>query len=81
MDELRDKLHTELMSLAEQPLSPATLDLIDKLTHSIKSIDTIMVMKYGDRKCSKVKSKLEEIQKDADPETKAMIGEWLKQMG
>ena len=45
MRELKDMLCKELDSITQQKnLTPHTLDMIDKLTHSIKSIDTIMAM-------------------------------------
>ena len=45
MKELRDMLCKELESLANRgELSSGSLDAVDKLTHSIKSIDTIMAM-------------------------------------
>lgn len=48
MDELRDMLCEELDKIAEQgQLSANSLDMVDKLTHSIKSIDTIEAMEGG----------------------------------
>ena len=45
MEELRDMLCEELDNMAEQgEITTGSLDIIDKLTHSIKSIDTIMAM-------------------------------------
>lgn len=45
MYELRDMLCEELDKVAEQgELTAGSLDLVDKLTHSIKSIDTILAM-------------------------------------
>lgn len=45
MEELRDMLCEELDKLTKKgELSAGSLDVIDKLTHSIKSIDTIMAM-------------------------------------
>ena len=46
MDELRDMLCTELWKVSKKGeiSSPAELEAIDKLTHSIKSIDTILAM-------------------------------------
>lgn len=52
MEELRDKLVKELEELSSKgEMSMGSLDAIDKLTHSIKSIDTILAMKgySGDR--------------------------------
>lgn len=45
MEELRDMLCEELDKITKKgELSTGSLDVIDKLTHSIKSIDTIMAM-------------------------------------
>ena len=45
MEELRDMLCEELEKITKKgELSAGSLDVIDKLTHSIKSIDTIMAM-------------------------------------
>lgn len=45
MYELRDMLCEELDNITEQgDITTGTLDIINKLTHSIKSIDTIMAM-------------------------------------
>ena len=45
MYELRELLCEELDKIAEKgELTAGSLDTIDKLTHSIKSIDTIMAM-------------------------------------
>ena len=45
MEELREKLVKELEELSSKgELSMGRLDAIDKLTHSIKSIDTILAM-------------------------------------
>ena len=45
MEDLRNKLCDELMDIAEQgEITSGSLEIIDKLTHSIKSIDTIMAM-------------------------------------
>ena len=45
MEEIRDMLCEELDRIADQrELTAGSLDTIDKLTHSIKSIDTIMAM-------------------------------------
>jgi len=52
MEELREKLVKELEELTSKgEMSMGSLDAIDKLTHSIKSIDTILAMKgySGDR--------------------------------
>ena len=45
MMEIRDMLCDELDKIAERgEISASSLDMVDKLTHSIKSIDTIMAM-------------------------------------
>ena len=45
MEELRDMLCEELENITEQgEITTGSLEIIDKLTHSIKSIDTIMAM-------------------------------------
>lgn len=50
MHELREMLNEELTKISKMgDLTPTKLDLVDKLTHSIKSIDTIMAMQeYSD---------------------------------
>lgn len=44
LEELREMLMKELEECTKKGLSASSLDIIDKLTHSIKSIDTIMAM-------------------------------------
>ena len=45
MEDLRDMLCDELDNITEQgEITQGSLEIIDKLTHSIKSIDTIMAM-------------------------------------
>ena len=45
MEELRDMLSEELEHITEQgEITSGSLEIIDKLTHSIKSIDTIIAM-------------------------------------
>lgn len=45
MEELKEMLVAELEKLTKKgELSAGSLDAVDKLTHSIKSIDTIMAM-------------------------------------
>lgn len=44
MEELKEMLMKELDECTKKGLSANSLDMIDKLTHSIKSIDTIMAM-------------------------------------
>lgn len=50
MEELKDMLCDELDKIASKgELTAGTLDTVQKLTHSLKSIDTIMAMEdYGD---------------------------------
>lgn len=44
-EELKDMLCEELDRITKKgELSPGSLDIVDKLTHSIKSIDTIVAM-------------------------------------
>ena len=54
MKEIKNMLCDELDDIAKHgELTPQTLDMIDKLTHSIKSIDTIEAMKesgYSERR-------------------------------
>lgn len=53
MEELRDMLCHELENMvAEGEITTGSLDIIDKLTHSIKSIDTIMAMEDYDNEGS-----------------------------
>lgn len=57
MHKLRDMLEKELYAITDKgELSAGSLDIIDKLTHSIKSIDTIMAMEgsysYGRKRDS-----------------------------
>lgn len=45
MEELRiikDRLLSELKECAEKEMSSGTLDVVDKLTHSIKNLDKVM---------------------------------------
>lgn len=45
MEDLREMLCEELSNITEQgEITSGSLEIIDKLTHSIKSIDTIMAM-------------------------------------
>ena len=45
MEDLRDMLCDELHNITEQgEITSGSLEVIDKLTHSIKSIDTILAM-------------------------------------
>ena len=48
MEELKEMLCEELEKITKKgELSAGSLDVVDKLTHSIKSIDTIMAMEEG----------------------------------
>ena len=50
MERLRDMLCDELEKVTMKgELSAGSLDVVDKLTHSIKSIDTIMAMEGNSR--------------------------------
>lgn len=42
--DLKDRLTKELNGIAKQNITENSLDIIDKLTHSIKSIETIIAM-------------------------------------
>ena len=49
LEELREMLMDELNECTKKDeMSTASLDIIDKLTHSIKSIDTIIAMEEAD---------------------------------
>lgn len=50
LEELRDMLMEELNQCVKKgdELSTSSLDIIDKLTHSVKSIDTILAMEEAD---------------------------------
>lgn len=48
--ELKDRLTRELDEIAmQQDITESSLDIIDKLTHSIKSIETIIAMNEAQR--------------------------------
>lgn len=48
-EDLKDRLCEELGEIAEKDITVSSLDMIDKLTHSIKSLATIIAMEdYGD---------------------------------
>ena len=49
MEDLKEMLCEELRDIAQKgELTTSTLDIVDKLTHSVKSIDTILAMEgYG----------------------------------
>lgn len=49
IEQIREMLYDEIECIAnENKLTSSTLDVIDKLTHSLKSIDTIMAMEEYD---------------------------------
>ena len=85
MVELREMLSAELDTIVGKgDISTGTLDLIDKLTHSIKSIDTILAMKGYDVKTD-CKSELSKSLKDMydnakDEETRKWVVEWMKEI-
>lgn len=85
MEELKDMLYKELEEyIAREELSAGSLDIIDKLTHSIKSIETIMAMEgsYVKKKASakdELREELKNLMKDAkDEDSRRMIAEWMK---
>ena len=125
MHELREMLVDELNSITSQnKMTQAILETVDKLTHSIKSIDTILAMeesKYSnrgsydyhdrsydgydrsyavdrrgrnadgsyrtrmdggrDQRYSRdLKEKLHHLMKDANPEEKMMIEDWMHEL-
>ena len=87
MHRLREMLMRELVEMTNRgDISTSSLDAIDKLTHSIKSIDTILAMQ-GHETCKKSDSKSEIAEclkglHDAakDDESKSMIQSWIKQL-
>ena len=44
---LRDMLHTELDNVVNSSQGNIPLDIVDKITHSLKSVETIIAMKEG----------------------------------
>lgn len=44
LKELRDMLNKELIKASQRGINTSNLEMIDKLSHSIKSIDTIIAM-------------------------------------
>ena len=44
LEELRDMLMAEIEKCTDKGISAGSLDVIDKLTHAVKSIDTIIAM-------------------------------------
>ena len=88
MEELKDMLYKELGEfIARGELSANSLDLIDKLTHSIKSVETIMAMEgsYVKKTASpkdELREKLNILMTDAkDEDSRRMISEWVKEIG
>lgn len=45
--DLREMLQSELIKVSQKGITVNNLEMIDKLSHSIKSIDTIMAMDEG----------------------------------
>lgn len=49
LEEIKEKLYDELECIAaEEQMTKTSLDIIDKLTHSIKSIETVLAMEDYD---------------------------------
>lgn len=44
LKELRENLQNELIKMSQKGITATNLEMIDKLSHSIKSIDTILAM-------------------------------------
>lgn len=44
LEDIREMLYKELECMAQQEITKGNLEIIDKLTHSLKSIDTIIAM-------------------------------------
>lgn len=83
MVELREMLCKELDSIVDRgDISTVTLDSVNKLTHSIKSIDTILAMKgYKEDSKKELSVGLKEIYDNAkDDETRKWVMEWMKQI-
>lgn len=83
MVELRDMLCKELDAVTDRgEISNATLDVINKLTHSIKSIDTILAMKgYKEDSKKELSEGLKELYENAkDDETRKWVTEWMKEI-
>lgn len=86
MDTLRTMLVDELDRMVMKGnLNEVTLDAVDKLTHAIKSIDTIVAMqgKYGHdeskREREEMTEKIEEMMSGtSDPEAKEALRNVLK---
>ena len=84
MHELREMLAKELDTItAREDISTGSLDAINKLTHSIKSIDTILAMKgYKDTECkSELVKSLQDMYDNAkDDETRRWVMERMKEL-
>ena len=94
--ELKDRLFKELEEISmQEEMTDTSLDIIDKLSHSIKSIETIIAMhepyRYSyksytsdietKRDNSELKSKLENIyQYTQDEQSRSMIQKWIKEL-
>ena len=64
MHELREKLCNELKAYDHQEMSPASLEMIDKLAHAIKNIDKII--EYNNGGYSKRSSAIPELRRMMD---------------
>ena len=85
MVELREMLCKELDAFTDKgDISAVSLDMINKLTHSIKSIDTILAMKGYDTKTDCKKELSDSLKsmydKATDDETRKWIMEWMKEI-
>lgn len=48
LEDIRDMIYAELECFSQEEISKSNLDIIDKLTHSLKSIETIIAMNSYD---------------------------------
>ena len=87
LEELKGMLFKELEEyVIRGELSANSLDIINKLTHSIKSIETIMAMEgsYVKKEASpkdELRNELNNLLKDAkDEDSRRMISEWVKEI-
>lgn len=83
LEKIKHSVCKELSKMANMDsLNTASLDAIDKLTHTLKSIETIMAMRTGytknDTEHSLLKETLKEINvDDLSEKEKRMLEEWL----
>ena len=86
LQRLKENICRELNKMSNiDSLNNASLDVIDKLTHSLKSIETIMAMRDGyvksDPEHSLLKNTLKEINVDTLSEKeKTMLEEWMQML-